>query len=192
MSLQPIEQPDPEFERLIEINRAQLHGFVLSLVPNTNDAEDLLQHACLTFWEKRDQFERDTNFLAWARKIIRYQVLNYRRKEQNRPPHSQLVDEQLADMIEERTEEREREFLRHRRALQSCIEELADRQRVVIEARYFDGKSLSQIAAETSMKTNAVSQLLFRARNRLIQCVQSKSHRFLSGDDPELEEFAPE
>ena len=166
--------PDTDFERLIRENRAQLHGFVLSLVANNSDAEDLLQQICLILWEKRQQFEPDSNFLAWARKICRYQALNHWRKEKARPAEQQF-DERLVNMIHERSEEREREFIRHRRALQNCLTKLHDRHREVIESFYFDEKSVTEIAEQNGMKPNAVSQLLFRARARLIACVQSQS-----------------
>lgn len=175
MQPSPINEPDPEFELLIGQHRAQMHGFVLSLVGNNSDAEDLLQQVCVILWEKRDQFEPGTNFLAWARKVARYRALNHWRKEKNRPQESLLLDEHLMQVTCERTEEREKEFARHRRALQACLERLTDRQREVVEAHYFDGKSIPQIATASGLKANAISQLLFRARAGLITCVQTHS-----------------
>lgn len=166
---------DPEFERLIRENRAQLHGFILSLVANTSDAEDLLQQVCVLLWEKRSQFELGTNFMAWARKIARYQFLNQWRKEKRRPKESELLDDHLTQIVFERTEERELEFLRHRRALQTCLQQLPHRQRSIIESHYLEGKTIAEIASALGMKPNAISQLLFRARSGLIRCVQTLS-----------------
>lgn len=184
MLLPLINESDPEFERLIGEHRAQLHGFVLSLVANTSDAEDLLQQVCLILWKKRDQFELGTNFLAWARKIARYQALNHWRKESNRPPESHLLDEHLTQIVVERSEERELEFARHRRALQTCLERLPDRQRDVVKAHYFEGKSIPEIAETLGMKANGVRQLLFRARRGLIACVQTQSLGTTRGEEP--------
>ncbi|MDF1812882.1 MAG: sigma-70 family RNA polymerase sigma factor [Verrucomicrobiales bacterium] len=170
----PIKETDPSIELLIDQHREQLYGFVLSLVANNSDAEDLLQQVCLILWEKKDTFEPGANFLAWARKIARYQALNHWRKEQNRPQET-LLDEHLIQVVHERTGERELEFARHRRALQFCIKQLPDRQRQVVEAHYFEEKSIPEIAELFSIKPNAVSQLLFRARAGLIACVKSRS-----------------
>lgn len=181
MSFLSHKSPNPEFESLIREHRAQLHGFVLSLVPNNSDAEDLLQQVCVILWEKRDEFEIGTNFLAWARKVARYQALNHWRKERAKPPEQEFSDH-LLDVIQERSEEREREFLRHRRALQVCLAKLPPRHRKVVESHYFDGDTITEIAKQNHMKANAVSQLLFRARAALIACVQTQSAGLF--DDP--------
>lgn len=173
MHCRPINENDPEFERLIAAHRVQLYGFVLAMVGNSHDAEDLLQQVCVMLWEKRDQFELGTNFLAWARRIARYRVLNHWRKESKRPEELQLLDEDLAQAVYKRSEEREREFARHRLALQACLEKLPERQRKVVNSHYFEGRSIAQIAQSTGYKSNAISQLLFRARAGLIACVQA-------------------
>ncbi|MDA7672942.1 sigma-70 family RNA polymerase sigma factor [Verrucomicrobiales bacterium] len=170
----PINETNPTIDRLIDEHRSQLYGFVLSLVANNSDAEDLLQQVCLILWDKRDQFEPGSNFLAWARKIARFEALNHWRKEKNRPQQP-LLDEHLLQVIHERSEERELEFARHRRALQLCIAQLSERHREVIEAHYFEEKSIPKIAETLGLKANAVSQLLFRARSGLTACVQSRT-----------------
>ncbi|MEM7009864.1 MAG: sigma-70 family RNA polymerase sigma factor [Verrucomicrobiota bacterium] len=174
MTFRPIEQADSNIERLIREQRAQLHGYVLAQVGNSSDAEDLVQQVCVILWKKRDQFDPKTNFLAWARKIARFEALNLWRKEKRRRTEP-LMDEHLGQIVHERSEERELEFIRHRRALQACIQQLPKRQREVIESHYFNGESVAKIADATGMKPNAISQLLFRARTSLIACVQTRS-----------------
>lgn len=174
MPLRPIEQSDSNIERLIREHRAQLHGYVLGQLANSSDAEDLLQQVCVILWKKRDQFDPSSNFLAWARKIARFEAMNLWRKEKRRRTEP-LLDEHLGQIVHERSEERELEFIRHRRALQACIQQLPKRQREVIEAHYFEGESVAKISDATGMKPNAISQLLFRARTSLIACVQTRS-----------------
>ena len=167
-----INENDLEFERLITDHRAQLHGFVLSLVSNKSDAEDLLQQVCLTLWQKRGQFEQGTNFLAWARKVARYHLLNHWRKSKNRKTEP-LLDEDLIEAVSERTAERELEFNEHRKTHQYCLEKLPERQREAVQSHYFDEISIPKIASNLGIKENAVSQLLFRARTSLINCAQT-------------------
>ena len=54
-------------------------GFILALVPHMADAEDILQETCSIMWQKFDQFEKGTEFVAWGSSIARYRVFNYRR-----------------------------------------------------------------------------------------------------------------
>jgi len=166
--------PDSEFEGLIHRHRTQLFGYALTLLGNRSDAEDVVQQVSVILWEKRDQYVAGTNFMAWARTITRFQAANLRRKEAIRR-HEPLLDEQLEAAVAERMEEREREFLRLRRGLQLCLQNLPDRQRNVVEGRYFQEKSVQTLADELGLKPNAISQILFRARASLIACVQTQS-----------------
>ncbi len=171
--LTTIEHREPQFERLIEQHRAQLHGFLLSLVGNLADSEDLLQQVCLILWQKREQFEAGSNFLAWARQIARFQVLNHWRKSSNQRCEP-LLDEHMVETVYEVNESREQEFAEYQGLLSACIEQLPSRQRGAVHSHYMLGHSIPQIATEFGIKENAASQLLFRARSSLITCVQSK------------------
>lgn len=166
--------PDSEFEELIQRHRSQLFGYALSLLGNRSDAEDVVQQTTVILWEKRDQYTPGTYFLAWARTITRFQAANHRRKEAIRR-HEPLVDDQLEAAIHERVEEREREFSRLRKGLQICLQALPERQKQAVEGRYFQGKSVQALAEEMGLKPNAVSQILFRARASLIDCVQTQT-----------------
>ena len=165
---------DQEFETLLNENRHRLHGFALAMVGNRWDADDLLQSTYVVLWEKRQQFEHGTNFLAWARKILRFHVLNHWRREKIRQ-HQPLLDDHLEAAVTERMEERELEFTRHRKALQHCLQSLPDRQRQAISAHYFEEKSIPEVSEKIGLKPNALSQLLFRARTSLMACMQTHS-----------------
>ena len=68
------------FMRLFLQSERRILGFILSLVPNLSDAEDLLQETCSIMWNKFEQFENGTDFVAWGISIARYRVLTFRRK----------------------------------------------------------------------------------------------------------------
>ena len=56
-------------------------------------------------------------------------------------------------------------------ALQTCIDELPDRQRDIVTRRYLNSESVQDIASDLGFKANAASQLLFRARANLLKCI---------------------
>ncbi len=58
----------------------KIHSYILTMVPNKADAEDVLQTAIADMWEHFEDFEEGTNFLAWASTIAKYHVLTYRKK----------------------------------------------------------------------------------------------------------------
>lgn len=51
------------------------------IVGNRSLADDILQEAALVAFEKREQFERGSSFLAWMGQIVRFVALNYGRRE---------------------------------------------------------------------------------------------------------------
>src|SRR5262245_35793826 len=71
-----------EFVRLLGQNQRRLFLYVMSLVPNYTDAEEILQNTNLVMWREFDQFVLGTNFTAWACKVAFHQVLAWRKKRQ--------------------------------------------------------------------------------------------------------------
>ena len=51
---------------LFSSNYNRIKSFIFSLVPNTSDADDVMQETSRIIWEKFEEFEVGTNFLAWA------------------------------------------------------------------------------------------------------------------------------
>src|SRR5262249_34859663 len=70
------------FIRLLGQSHRSLHLYVMSLVPNRNDAEDILQQTNLVLWREFHQFEPGTNFTAWACRVAFNQVLAWRKRRQ--------------------------------------------------------------------------------------------------------------
>ena len=69
----------PHFMSLLTANYYLLHSFILSLVPNKTDAEDILQNTFMYLWEHFGDFQPGTSFISWAITIAKFQVLTYRK-----------------------------------------------------------------------------------------------------------------
>ncbi len=177
----PQESPNPFDD---ELRRAQVPvlGYLVRLTGNITDARDLLQQTNLTAWEKRDSFESGTNLVAWVRAIAHNHYRNENRRRQSRKTVP-LLDSDLEVMVENRHQERELEEVRKRKLLHICLGKLPEKQRVAVEEFYLEGKSLEALGRETNRKANAIAQVLHRARQNLIHCVQQESHRGLEGDE---------
>lgn len=61
-------------------HQRRVFAYIFTLIPNRADAEDLLQETSLTLWEKFDDFEQGTDFVAWACQVAYWKVRNARRK----------------------------------------------------------------------------------------------------------------
>lgn len=149
--------------------QSSLYAYILSLIPNPQRAEDLLQETNLVLWRKRDEFEPGTSFIAWACQVAYFNVLGFRRK-MARDRHT--FDDALFDYLAERQIERADELEERRVALRNCLEKLPDNQRELIRARYEPGASVQRMADERSTTEGALSQMLYRIRATLLSCIK--------------------
>ena len=68
-----------EFVRLLLLHQKRIYGFILAMVPNYADAEDLFQQVVMIMCRRFGDFEPGTSFLAWALQIARYELNNIRK-----------------------------------------------------------------------------------------------------------------
>ncbi len=157
-----------EFVQLMTEHQGRLYAYVLSLLGDPDQANDVLQEANLVLWRNAAEFQLRSNFRAWAFRIAHFQVMAHRQRQLR----DRLVfdDEMLAVLdpaarvVDETYEERQER-------LTACLERLPVAQRDLLRQRYADGLSLQAIADSVRRTANAVAQTLFRARRTLIDCV---------------------
>ncbi len=57
-----------QFVQLLTSHQARLYAYVLSLVADADQANDIMQETNTVLWVKSSDFEIGTNFSAWMRK----------------------------------------------------------------------------------------------------------------------------
>jgi len=168
-------QPTTEFALALTRYQTSLYAYILSLVPERNAAEDVLQETNLVLWEKAGEFEPGSDFLAWAATIARYKALHARRSHvRDRHQFSPALAEQLAARMAERLGGVDA----RRAALRDCLAKLSEDDRQMLAARYRAEGSVERLAAKTGRTAAAVSQKLYRLRQLLMDCV----NRTLTGE----------
>lgn len=158
-----------EFLRLYQANERRIFGFILALVPQWSEAEDLLQETTMTLWSKFDTFESGTDFAAWALCIARYRVMNHRRKKRHQ--RVQFSDEVL-EAIDERVRSTAMELDALRDALGSCLRKLPDRDRELIGLRYEGDATPKSVAKHLGRSVDAVYKALNRIHVQLLYCMR--------------------
>ena len=149
----------------------RVFAFVLSLVHDWNNAEEVVQSASVVMWEKFDQFQPGTNFLHWANKIAFYEVKKLRAGQSK--AGVVLTDEVLEKLVHESTE-MEPALEGQLAALSDCLERLPEKDCRLIRARYQGGVSTGAIAAELGRSVESVCNSLKRIRKSLLCCVQRR------------------
>lgn len=125
---------------------------------------------------KHDEFEEGTSVWAWCRSIVRIEVLRAKQRHQRERTLTQKVlDDSVGAAIEEFQSSRslhERELSRE--ALAQCIEQVSDRSKRVLKARIIDELGYPQIGQRLSMSIEAVRKALFRVKQQVRTCVESR------------------
>ena len=158
-----------EFVRLWTRDARRVFGFVLTILPNRADAEEVLQETGITAWEKFDEYREGTDFRAWASRIAYFKVLEHRRaKGASRIVFSEAVVEAI-----DTTFEGESTLLELRReALQECVERLSPQDRELIQLRYEPDATVKQVAKKVGRSSDAIYKAVSRIHRTLFACIE--------------------
>jgi RNA polymerase sigma-70 factor (ECF subfamily) len=161
-------EPNRDFLALMMPNQRSIRNFIYSIHPEAGDLDDLMQDTAISLWEKFDTFDPSREFLPWAMRLAYFEVLRFRKK---RSRDRLVFSDQLVDVLAgEAPEAMPAEPVRQ--ALESCLCRLDARARDVIEARYGQGTSISDLAAARNESVHRLYRILEKVRGLLIACVR--------------------
>ena len=169
-NIQQQQDEGEDFLRLLNEHERKITLYVMNLVRDRGDGEDILQETRLVMWRHFHKFEQGTNFLAWARKIAFHQILSYRRKHKKRAELSEAFLESVAVEISKN----EQSYDRRTDALKNCVLKLSRPHRQILLMRYTRDLDVEEIGQEVGKSEGAVYRLLSRIRIMLQDCVTNE------------------
>lgn len=158
-----------DFIRLVTEHQPGMFYFILSMVPNRVDAEEILQDTHLFLWEHFAEFTPGSNFRAWAFRIAYHRVLRF--FEQQNRARRLFSDEFLAHLADSTIPSPATASLQQE-ALDDCLKKLKPRDRSLLDARYRPGATVTEIAHEFARNVDAVYRALRRIHEALFHCVR--------------------
>lgn len=157
-----------QFLEFMTAFQGRLFGFVLSLLGDVDQANEVLQETNLVLWKKSDEFHPGTDFKAWSFRVAHFQVMAFRQRQ----VRDRLVfDEGALEKVYREAMEVDTAFEQKKERLDKCVESLSQQSQEVLSRFYVTGESLREIGAALNRKANTVGQTLFRIRKALIECV---------------------
>ena len=163
-----------QFIRLMTRHERLVYGYILSLVPNWADADEILQETNVRLWEEFEKFEPGTNFAAWAVRVAHFQVLTWRKRKQR----SRLVfDQRVLDALAQEPCWTDEVFEARHQALADCVSELPDRSRDLLRHCYVEGSRAKDVAVELNKSPASIYKALERIRVALHGCIEKKLAR---------------
>lgn len=161
-----------EFVRLLTAHQGAMFRYVLALVPNEEDARDVLQEATVALYRKFDGYDPERPFLAWAYQFAYLEVLKHRDRvrQANRAFRPEVVDRLARDR-----EEMEPVLEARAVALEGCLQRLTAADRDLIDRRYRKNVKPDELAAELGTSRRTLFRNLDRVRRRLLECITRHS-----------------
>jgi RNA polymerase sigma-70 factor (ECF subfamily) len=151
-------------------NQRRLYAYILTLLPNRADADDVLQEASLVMWDKFDERAPPEDFTAWGCRIAYFKVLDcYKKSQRRRFLFSPKMLERIAETAVEQSATLQLDA--RREALESCIEKLRPADRDLLGRRFAEGATTQSTAGALGRSVDAVYKALAKIRQALFDCV---------------------
>jgi RNA polymerase sigma-70 factor, ECF subfamily len=172
-----------KFEGLLLPHLGFIRGWIKSRVPNSDDAEDVIQQTLLLACRHVEQFRYEASFGTWLCRI----AINVIRGRYRRPYYSRtvltepktlenlgFVDANLSPLLLLQRKET-------RRALHSAISELPHIYREVVELRSLQERGAEECAELLGISLAALKSRQHRARRLLTSLIQGRDLHSVGG-----------
>ena len=142
----------------------QVYRFVLRLIRDASNAEDVVSEVFFVVWRQAGRFEYRSEVSTWVLAIARYKAISVMRQRQDEPLEDaaahEIVDE--ANDFQVALEKKDTAAV-----LRGCLTRLSAKHREVIDLVYYHEKSVNEVAEIIGVPTNTVKTRLFYARQQM-------------------------
>jgi RNA polymerase sigma-70 factor (ECF subfamily) len=166
------EQKAGEFVSLLTSQQARIYSYILSLAPNFNDADDILQDTTKFMWERFDEFTLGTDFLAWAKKIAYFLIMDYYRTKKK--AYVTFYDEQLIQKLDQNAQQISDSSRDYQVHLKDCLKKLKQPDRKLLQLRYFENHKAGELASRFGCSIQYVYRNISRIHQLLYACIQKQ------------------
>ena len=159
-----------EYSQKLTSIQKPLYAFILSMLANRTEAEDVLQETNLILCQKAEEFDPEGHFQGWAFKIARFQVMKHQTNRKRSKLHfsTEIIEDVAAEEFDKK------KVLIVQKALSMCYDELPQKMQIIAKLRFKKDKSLKYISAKVNRPMGAISSTLYRIRQKLLECVNEK------------------
>jgi RNA polymerase sigma-70 factor, ECF subfamily len=165
---------DSSFVAMFVKNQRRIHAYILTIVPDYNEAADLFQQTSMLLWERAQEFPSDGDFVRWACRVALNVVRNYRvKKRRDRHWFSDEMIARIAEVHSQKSEWLDEALV----ALGACMEDLDPSERRLFGLCYQGDRSIRAVCEELGRTEASVYQRLHRIRVRLLECIQRKTRK---------------
>jgi len=150
-------------------NQTRIYAFILSMVRNYQDADDVMQNTVKTLWEKYEESQPINNFVSWGVQVAYYKVLDFRRKKTK--SSLQYDDHLFETILSIAAKDAEKKYEDRFEKLNNCLKRLSPRAKELINLRYYQDLKPKQISTLLGLSIANVYKTMSRIHSMLLECV---------------------
>ncbi len=148
-----------------------MYNTALRIVKNTAEAEDIMQEAFLTGFQKISNYKGDASFGAWLKRIVINSAIDNIKKKKEEIS----LDQSGIDLPSDNSTENYLEILSYKiDQIRKGIEQLGEDDRVILSLLLLEGYDHEEISQVLNISNNASRTRYSRARHRLRELLKQQ------------------
>ncbi len=159
-----------DFVRQLVQSQNKIYAFILTMVSNWNDADDILQDTVEVLWRKYGNDIKIDNFAALGISVARNIIYaHYRNKKKQECLLQGDTLENIADYAQELNSYTDQRIT----TLRNCLTKLTSKDKELIRLRYEEGLNIKSLAQVANRSVDGLYKSLGRIHDSIMRCVRS-------------------
>ena len=162
---------DQDFSRLYDKYKHIIYGYSFKFLHSATYAEEIVQEVFLKIWKHRHSLDPEQSFKAYLFKVTRNQVLNFLRK----ASYEKNVSQEVFYKSQHTNNQTENEIItqEYHRILDSAVQSLPARRKLIYQMCRHNGLSHEEIATQLGLSKNTVKDQVVKALKSIRQYMKT-------------------
>ncbi len=161
------------FEEILRQQNVKIFNYLLKLVRQREDAEDILQETFISFYQKMESVSEEAH-LAYLYRTAHNKALNHIKK-QKKQKNSITVQAEMEYFPDQKKSEENDDKNLH--TLQKAFFSLSEKDATLLEMQFYQKMSYKDIARILEITEKAVDSRLVRAKRKLKKIISQEIKR---------------
>jgi len=151
-----------------------MYNSCLRILNHTQEAEDVMQEAFLSAFDKIDSYKGEVSFGAWLKRIVVNRALDFLKKNKI---DSLPLDEKLNQLSEEENQNETLEIESSVEEIKKAIKQLPNGYRIVLTLYLIEAYDHEEIGEILNISASTSRSQYNRAKKKLIQILENSTNK---------------
>jgi RNA polymerase sigma-70 factor (ECF subfamily) len=151
-----------------------MYNSCLRILNNTQEAEDVMQEAFLSAFDKINSYKEEVSFGAWLKRIVVNRALDFLKKTKI---DSLPLDDKINQLSEEDNQDENFEVESNVEEIKKAIKQLPSGYRIVLTLYLIEAYDHEEIAGILNISASTSRSQYSRAKKKLIQILKNSTNK---------------